>query len=310
MKNLKHEDAFKRLSEISRYKISKRGAARILVNEGFFDNVEKARSFVRQHTDANGAMGKQNVDWIADVPTPMDSDFAIHEIPASVNGIGLLGDIHIPFQDEKTIMSFLERQDEYEMIILQEVFDMASFSKFHKPKTIDIAKEQEDFWQLMEFIRKIIPDKRIIFQRGNHDDRFWIYVMRKARELENLQGMDFETIFALNEFGVELLPTRNLLKYRGLFIGHGHEINAGGTPVNPARTFFLKTGGNFIGGHYHRTSEHIEKNIKDEILGCWSIGCACDLKPLYAPINKWNNGYAIIRPYEEDKFKVKNIKLF
>jgi len=310
MGKLKHVDAFNRLKEISRFKISKRGAAKMLVKEGFFTSVEKARAFVRQHTMALGDSSRDNIPWIEDVPTPIETEFGVLEIPKDTDGIGLLCDIHIPFQDEKTIRSFLERKDEYKTIIIQEVFDFFSLSRFHKHRTLDIAKEQEDFFQLMELIRKEAPEHRIIFQQGNHDDRFWVYVMRQARELENLIGMEFETIFGFDEFGIELLPTRNLIHYRELYIGHGHEINAGGVPVSPARTFSLKTKGNFIGGHFHRTSEHITRNIKGDVMGCWSVGCACNLQPLYAPVNEWNNGYAIIRPYGEDQFRVKNIKLF
>ena len=309
-RHIEHTEAFERLKELSRLKLSKRGAAKILYQEGLFPGVEQARTFVRRHTMALGKSGYDNIKWLTDIPTPLESEFKVIEIPKKTNGIGLLCDIHIPFHDERTINGILERADEYEMLVIQEVFDFYSLSKFSKHKTIDIAKEQEDFFQLMEYIRNKIPNHRIVFQFGNHDDRFWVYIMRKARELEHLQGMEFETIFGFDEFNIESIPPRNIMNYRGLFIGHGHEINAGGVPVNPARTFFLKTGGNFIGGHYHRTSEHVERNIKDDVIGCWSVGCACDLKPLYAPVNKWNNGYAVIRPYGEDEFRVKNIKLW
>jgi hypothetical protein len=27
---------------------------------------------------------------------------------------------------------------------------------------------------------------------------------------------------------------------------------------------------------------------------CWTIGCLCDLKPEYAPYNKWNHGFSIV----------------
>lgn len=307
-----NEPAFARLQELSRLKLSKRGAAKILYDEDFgFTSIEHARTFVRGHTMAKGAVGRDNITWITDVPTPLESEFNVIEIPKETDGIGLLADIHIPFQDKRTIDSFLERKDEYEVVVfLGDVFDFHSISRFSKHKTIDIAKEQEDWWQLMDYMRDQIPDKKIYFLQGNHDDRFWVYIMRQARELEHLQGMEFETIFGLSDYNVELLPMRNIMHYRELFIGHGHELNCGGVPVNPARTFYLKTGGNFIGGHFHRSSYHPGKDIGGSVKACWSVGCACDLRPLYAPVNQWNNGYAIVRPYGDDEFRVKNITLW
>lgn len=304
------EEAFKRLQELSDLGISKRRAGQILYDEGYFANAEQGRGFVRRHTGANGGESRNNIKWNIGIPIPEQSEYGVREIPKATNGILLLCDIHLPFHDVKTIESALKRKDEYEIIIIQEVFDFYQISKFTKTRTIPLVQEQEAFFQLMEWIRQEAPDKRIIFQLGNHDERFLHYKMREAREFENLIGMEFETIFNFAEYDIEMIPMRNLMHYRGLFIGHGHEIGARGVPVSPARTFALKTKGNFIGGHFHRTSEQITRNIKDEVLGCWSVGCACDLHPLYAPINDWNNGYAVIRPDGDDHFIVKNIKLF
>ena len=294
--------------------MSKRRAAKILYdnNQFGFRSLEDARNFVRYHT---GSMGGQKnvrniVAWNTDAPTPLESDFRVIEIPKETNGVGLISDLHIPFQDERTINDFLSKKDEYEVIVLLgDVFDFHSISRFSKEKHIDIATEQEDWFQLMEFVRGKVPNHKIYFLLGNHDQRFWKFIMQKARELEHLQGMEFETIFGFDEYNVEIVPMRCEFHYRGLYMGHGDELNCG-SRVNPAKGFMDKTKGNYIGGHFHRTSEHLTRNIKDDVMGCWSIGCACDLHPLYAPRNEWNNGYAIVRPYGDENFRVKNIKLF
>ena len=117
VKKLEHVGAFNRLQELSRIKISKRGAAKILWQEGFFNNTEQARSFIRQKTGANGEFSNNSINWLTDIPTPLESEFRVKELPKNLNGIGLLSDIHIPFQDRKTIESFLEREDEYDAIV-------------------------------------------------------------------------------------------------------------------------------------------------------------------------------------------------
>ena len=96
MANLKHTDAFERLKELSRLKLSKRGASKILRDEGYFKTVESARKFIRHHTGADGRGGKVNIQWLTDVPTPVESEFGVIDIPKETDGIGLLCDIHIP----------------------------------------------------------------------------------------------------------------------------------------------------------------------------------------------------------------------
>lgn len=305
----RNEDAFSRLQELSDLGLSKRGAAKILYNEGFHNSLEAARGFVRSHTNAKGLSGRDNIKWNTNLPMPDETGFGIKDISDS-DGVLMLCDIHLPFHDTDTIEKALKDKDEYDTIIIQEVFDFYALSRFDKTRLISVAREQEMFFQFMEWMREIVPNHKIYFQIGNHDERFMLTLMRKAQEFSELAGMEFETIFNFSEYNIELVPMRNLMLYRGLYIGHGHEIGARGAPVSPARTFMLKTKGNFIGGHFHRTSEQLTRDIKDDVTGCWSVGCACDLHPLYAPINDWNNGYAIIRPFGKDQFRVKNIKLF
>ena len=161
-----NKKAFDRLKELSRFKMSKRRAAKILYDDKSFGfaSHEDARTFVRQHTNALGSSGRDNIAWQTDVPTPIESDFKVIEIPKETNGVGLISDLHIPFQDERTISDFLNRKDEYEVIVLLgDVFDFHSISRFSKEKHIDIATEQEDWFQLMEFIRNRVPEHKIYF---------------------------------------------------------------------------------------------------------------------------------------------------
>ena len=307
------DEYFNRIVELSKTNISKRYAASILHNEGFSNSVEAARSVIRSHTLANGSASRFNKDriinWSSELPQPDKSEFAIKTIDCE-KGIGCLFDIHLPFHDLNTINAFIERGNEYDVIILQEVFDFYGLSKFDKTRIIRPAQEQETFFQFMDYFRNKLPDHRIIFQHGNHDERYKLYLYRHAQAIADMQGLSFGEIMAFDDFGIELLPEKNLLKYRKLHIGHGHELGIRGAAISPARTFYLKTGGNYIGGHVHKIDEYIERNINDEIKGAWSVGCACDLHPLFMPVNKWNNGYAIIKPYKEELFHVDNVKLF
>lgn len=304
-----NEDALVRFYELAKLGISKRRAGLILFNEGLCDTPEKGRDFVRRHAGEYGNKSTKKVDWDVGLPVAIESGFNIIELPKATDSILCLFDIHLPFHSVETIEEALSRKKEYDTIILNEVFDFYDLSRFSKEKKYNIAVEQEMFFRFMEWMRKQVPKHQIYFQLGNHDERYWKFMMGRARELSDLQGMEFETIFGFNDFNIRPIPMRNLLKFRELHIGHGHEIGIRAGGVNPARSFYLKAKGNYIGGHLHRTSEHIEKNIKGEVSGCWSVGAACLLDPLYLPINNWNNGYAIIRKKGSKNFDVENVKV-
>ena len=310
----KNEKLYQRILELSKSKISKKYAGQILFNEKLVKSPEAGRHAIRSYTGAMGSENRENykhvlIDWETGIPEPEPTEYGVHDIDCE-KGIACLFDIHLPFHDLDTINEVIERQNEYDVLVIQEVFDFYALSKFTKTKELLAAQEQEMWFQFADHLKKHLPTHRIIFQQGNHDERYKIYLWQSAQAVANMVGMSFREIMDFEGFDIELIPERNLLKYRSLFIGHGHELGVRSGGVNPARTFFLKTNGNFIGGHLHKTSEHIARNINDDVKGCWSVGCACELHPAYMPVNQWNNGYAIIRPSKQHNFRVENVKIF
>jgi hypothetical protein len=59
-------------------------------------------------------------------------------------------------------------------------------------------------------------------------------------------------------------------------------------------------------GHFHRTSEHHERNIRGRAEASWSVGCACDLSPRYAPLTNWNHGFAFVTLETDGSFHVES----
>src|SRR5574343_300047 len=62
---------------------------------------------------------------------------------------------------------------------------------------------------------------------------------------------------------------------------HGHEVRRMAMAVNPARGLFMRLKSWGMCGHCHKTSEHTERDIRGTILTTWSVGCLCDLSPVY-----------------------------
>jgi hypothetical protein len=34
--------------------------------------------------------------------------------------------------------------------------------------------------------------------------------------------------------------------------------------------------------------------MNGKIITTWSVGCLCELNPAYMPLNRWNNGFAMV----------------
>jgi hypothetical protein len=103
---------------------------------------------------------------------------------------------------------------------------------------------------------------------------------------------------------------KRIIKAGNLNIAHGHEFPSGiASPVNVARGLYLRAKANAICGHFHKNSEHSETDINGHMTTTWSVGCLCDLHPLYMPINSWNQGVALITIDEEGKVDVQNRRI-
>ncbi len=62
-------------------------------------------------------------------------------------------------------------------------------------------------------------------------------------------------------------------------------------------------------GHFHRSSEHGERNIRGTEERSWSLGCACFLYPRYMPLNSWNHGFALVELSADGMFSVENKRI-
>jgi hypothetical protein len=80
-------------------------------------------------------------------------------------------------------------------------------------------------------------------------------------------------------------------------------------PVNAARGLFMRTKACAIVNHHHQISEHMESDIRGNPIATWSLGCLCELHPMYARFNKWSHGYANVTLSPNGEFQVDNKKI-
>jgi len=62
-------------------------------------------------------------------------------------------------------------------------------------------------------------------------------------------------------------------------------------------------------GHNHQTSEHTETDMNGKIVTTYSVACLSELHPLYLPLNKWNNGFALVE-IDGKEFHVQNKRIY
>jgi predicted phosphodiesterase len=226
----------------------------------------------------------------------------------------VLSDLHLPYHDPETIelaIDLADREKAVGVLLNGDVLDCHELSTFDRdPSAPRYLAERETAIQFQEWLRFRLPDARIIWKDGNHEERLERYLWRHAPALYGLEGLTLPAIMRMKDFGIEHVGDKRVIHLGKLHVIHGHEYRpAIMAPVNPARGLFLRAKGNALCGHWHNTSEHHEPTIAGKPQGCWSVGCACNLNPAYSPLNKWCNGFAMVEVYEKGEFSVRNYRV-
>lgn len=301
---------------IERYPtLSKKELGKLLYKENpmLFKDAEDGRMTVRR---ATGSVGKQSENYIktdkyiGNLPQGEKNDFS----PFILNGkrVGVICDLHIPYHDLDAIqiaLTELKKQNIDTLVLNGDIIDCFMLSRWEKePNKRSFAEEIQMLKVFLDDIKEYFEGVEIIYKLGNHEKRYEKFIQQKAPELFGLSVLDFDNLI---DRKVKVLHDKKIIKAGKLNITHGHEFGESiFSPVNAARGLYLRAKTSTIAGHSHVTSEHIERDLSDNITGCWSIGSLCDLHPNYRPVNKWNHGFCLIEVFDsEGNFSVKNYKI-
>ena len=224
----------------------------------------------------------------------------------------ILSDVHIPYHDEDSLeiaLQYGEDEGIDHILLNGDICDFFSISRWMKnPEERNLTQELQMTRQFLGHLRGRFPNARIVYKIGNHEDRWEIYMFTKAPEIVGVSNFEMRSLLDFSRFGVEEVTTKQMIKAgKNLTIIHGHE-KFGGSGVNPARGLYNQMKVCSIMGHHHQSSSHAEKTADDKFVACWSIGCLCELHPDYAPINKWNHGFAIL-DLDGNDFNMNNLRI-
>ncbi len=272
-----------------------------------FKDIDSARNAVRYCRGVSGSANRNCVRSTGKIvprlviPPAEPSDWRVYDLPGGVSRWLLLYDIHVPYHDPadlRTAIAFGKQRDMRcdGVIYGGDLLDFYQLSHWVKdPRRRHPKEEVEAVKTLMASIRGYLKPKHEVWLEANHEYRLQRYLRERAPELYEMPGWSIPDWFHLEEEGLLWVPHGSPLRHRNLTILHGDEWQGGMTsPVNPARSAFLKGVECMIVGHQHRTSEHTETTVSGTTITCWSVGCLCDLHPEYARLNRWNRGFAVL----------------
>ncbi len=271
-----------------------------------YATVETARQAVRKRRGAQGAKQRAaskragTLVERVELPEAEPPQFKTYTLPSEPKRWLVLADLHIPYHDNtaiQTTMNFALKRDKRcdGILILGDLIDCYQLSSWQRdPRKRDFAYELELTGQMLDMLQVRFNPKRIVWKSGNHEYRYDRYMMKHAPELVGVDDFTMPKFMKLRERDITWIPRGCPLQHKKLTLLHGDEWGGGSSAVNPARTAFLKSYACCMVAHLHRTSEHTENTVNGVTITCWSVGGLCDLHPEYAPMNKWNHGFAIL----------------
>lgn len=242
------------------------------------------------------------------LPDPVKLDYK----PVYIDGPGLwvvLGDVHLPFHDKRTVelaVEYARERNAAGLLLNGDILDSHEVSDHEKDRdALSYADELEVGRQFMAWVRSRLPRTRIVYREGNHEQRVQRYVFQRAPAIAGLEGLNVRSWLNLKDHGIEWVQDKRVVYLGKLATIHGHEYRGGGG-VSPARWLMLRAYTSAMCGHFHRASFHGTKGLNPKPIGIWSHGCACYLHPAYAPLNEWTHGFASVELAPDGTFHVEN----
>jgi len=270
----------------------------------------KSKGFIETETPAQ-------TPFLEDTDIEFPGSFYDHSedftLPASCTNILIVNDIHVPYHDTlavKTAFRYAKDRGINTIILNGDFADFYQISRFEKSsRKVNFRSELEQVRFALESIRKTFPNTRIFFKSGNHEERLIKFLLSNAKQLEDLEELELPNLLWFKQYGIEPIPDKANIRIGKLNLLHGHEIYAGAGMVNVARTIRMKASDNIAVGHFHRTQEDYDRDIRGKITGGWAIGCLCGIKPDYMRFNKWNHGFALVEVEKSGMFVMHNKKI-
>jgi len=249
------------------------------------------------------------------LPASYEKAQPMYRWPKDANEVLLISDLHVPYHSIGAITVALDYAKENGIngiLILGDFIDNHNISRFEKdPSKRSVIQELKAGRAFLEALRDAFPDAKISWAYGNHDVRYEHYLRRQAPELFEDPYYHLHQRLDLESLDIEWLNDKTVIRLGKLHAAHGHHVVRGiFAPVNPARGAFTKAKDNIVIGHLHNPSHHNEVTMSGKVIGAWSLGCLCQLRPDYSPqTGNSQHGFAHVTIEPSGDFFFRNFKV-
>lgn len=224
-----------------------------------------------------------------------------------------LSDVHFPFHDRLAWDLTLKLVKKLEPDLLWlggDIVDFYAVSRYDKSpqRKLELQNEIDVAQRELRRLRKAAPLARMVYQVGNHEERFTKYLRSRAPELAALRALALPELLGLNKLGAEFVDDYRPQAVGQLFHLHGH-LGPGGS-VNAARGKALKFNDNVIFGHHHKHQVEYRRSLSGRVTGAWANGCLCGLEPEFDPCPQWTQGVTLVRYAKDGLFHCDSVVYF
>ena len=224
---------------------------------------------------------------------------------------GIFQDTHNPFQDQRVIREvelFLFELQPDLMLYPGDMGDFYGISKFDKnPERANrLQTDLNSTASLFKRHREGMPNTRMIFELGNHEDRLRRHLWSKDPALSSLDCLTVEGLYKLEDSGVECVDYgEGVLINKVLWVTHGDMIRA--HSAYTAKGMSDKHGKSGICGHTHRLGSYYKRD-RFGVYGWWENGCLCDLNPDWVQHPNWQQGFSLVH-FTKDRFWIEQMQI-
>lgn len=218
----------------------------------------------------------------------------------------IASDIHIPFQDDGAVRSFIKycKEKQPEVVVLNgDVLDMFMLSRFTKGEGRNPLEEMTMCQGFLDSLRKAVPNADIYYVIGNHENRLEKYVLTKAPELASLIE-DVFTIIKTSDYRVRgcasVTFNDNFVCKHGTYIGNKSGLSA----IKEMENSYMSG----ATGHVHRGIVYRARKAGRKFV--WiETGCLCSLNPEYCILPNWCQGFATVEFKNGKVYKAKFLEI-
>lgn len=211
-----------------------------------------------------------------------------------------ISDTHIPFEDVEAldaVYKFIEEEQPENIVIIGDFLDFYEVSRYGKDPSREHTFQDEvnKGRSRLEMLRRKAPKSRIMYRKGNHEERLETYLMNNP-ELSSLDILNVDILLGLDDLDIEYFDYKDSLVIGKYTVIHGTDKEGAKLSGHSAYTpkgNVEKFGTSIIQGHSHRLGSHYKTDHDGTIREGHEIGYLS--KPMdYAHHTNWQQGFGVL----------------